>query len=371
MTAVPRRAFAVIAGGGTAGHVLPGLAVADALVADGHDRATLHYVGATRGMESTLVPPSGLPLTLLPVSGFPRRLSLELLRATGRLVKASVAAFRLLRRLRPRVVVSVGGYASLPPVVAAVLRRTPIVVVSYDAVPGRASMLAARFARASAVAFDASPLPKKVVTGAPLRAAILAVDPARDRAAARAELGLPADRFTLVVVGGSLGSGALNEVVRRFAAAQRGRADLAVHHVVGARNVDEGWPTLSGPDQIHYQAVGYEERMPQAYAAADVVLTRAGATTVAELAALGVPSLLVPWPGAAEDHQTANARVLGEAGAAIVIPERELSPERLTSEVDRLSRQPAVLHEMAEAARSVGRPAAAAAIARLVEETAA
>ncbi|HEX9258354.1 MAG TPA: undecaprenyldiphospho-muramoylpentapeptide beta-N-acetylglucosaminyltransferase [Acidimicrobiales bacterium] len=364
------RAFAVIAGGGTAGHVLPGLAVAEALQDRGHDAATLHYVGATRGMEATLVPPAGLPLTLLAVSGFPRRLNLELVRASGRLLGGIVAAWRVLRRLRPRVVVSVGGYASLPAVVVAVLTRVPIVVVSYDARPGRASMLAARFAKACAVAFESSPLRKKLVTGAPLRRDLLAVDRHRDRDEARRALGLPEGRFTLVVVGGSLGSGALNGAVRSFVASHTDRSDLAVHHVVGSRNLDEGWPAHRGPDEIHYQAVGYEGRMPLAYAAADVVLARAGATTVAELAALGVPSILVPWPGAAEDHQSANAAVLGDSGGAVVVPESAFGADRLAKEVDRLLADPVALDRLSAGAAKAGRRDAAEAIADLVEQEA-
>jgi undecaprenyldiphospho-muramoylpentapeptide beta-N-acetylglucosaminyltransferase len=366
--------YAVMAGGGTAGHVLPGLAVAEALVAAGHPRASLHYAGARRGMEAHLVPPTGLGLTLLDLQGFQRRLSLANVRrnalATIQLAGGLVAAFRVLGRLRPQVVVSVGGYASVPWVVAARLRRVPVVVVSYDAVPGVASRLAARFATRCAVAFPTSTLPRRVVTGAPLREAILAVEPERDRAGARAALGLPPDRFTLLVVGGSLGAGKLNELVDGFVARNTHRSDLAVRHIVGERNWDPARVPLGGTDCLAYQPVRYEDRMDLAYAAADLVLARAGATTVAELAAIGVPSLLVPWPLAAEDHQTANARWLAEEGGALLVPETELTPDRLDAEIDHWQHDPEGRAAMAAAARRAGRRDAAHAIARLVETSA-
>ena len=217
-------------------------------------------------------------------------------------------------RAGPRVVVSVGGYASLPAVLAARRLRIPIVVVSYDRRPGRASQLAARFAAASAVAFPGSGLPRARLTGAPLRRAVLDVDPARDRAAAREALGLPPDRFVVLVVGGSLGSAVLNDVVRGFVAlSDRAPRPGRAPRRRGAVPDDDDATAAAGParDGILYTVVGYEERMPQAYAAADLVVARAGASTVAELAAIGVPSILVPWPGAAADHQTDNARSLG------------------------------------------------------------
>lgn len=360
----------VIAGGGTAGHVLPGLAVADALVARGLGRDAVRFSGARRGMEATLVPPAGYALTLHDVHGFQRRLSPANVGAAGRLLAATVGEWRAFGRQRPAAVVSVGGYASVPAVLAARLRRVPIVVVSYDAVPGRASLLAARLAAATAVAFPSSPLPRGVVTGAPVRPEVLAIDPDRDRLGARAALGLPAERFTLLVVGGSLGSGALNDVTRAFVAAHRHDTGLSVRHVLGTRNDDGSWVGHDGTDGICYQPVPYEDRMALAYAAADVVLARAGATTVAELAAIGLPSILVPWPLAAEDHQTANARQLADVGGAVLLPEAACTPQRLAAEVERLRADPVALAALAVAARRVGRRDAADAIARLVEECA-
>ncbi len=366
----PARTFAVLAGGGTAGHVLPALAVADALVAAGHDRASIHFVGAERGMEATMVPAAGYGVTLLRVEGVQRRLTPANARAAARFSRAVPQTLNLLHRMRPRVVVSVGGYASVPAVVAAATLRIPVVAVSYDAVPGAASRLAARVATATAVAFASSPLPRAVVTGAPLRDEILGLDRERDRDEARAALGLPRDRFVVLVFGGSLGSGKLNDVTAAYVDTVAGRGDLAVHHVVGRRAVELPERAVR-PDGLWYQPVRYEDRMHLAYAAADLVLARAGATTVAELAALGAPSILVPWPLATEDHQTANARVLADVGGAVLVPEAAFDATRMATEVDRLAADPAALVVMSRAARSVGRRDAAHQIAVLVERSAA
>lgn len=364
--------FAVIAGGGSGGHVLPGLAIADALVRRGHDRDEIVVMGSARGMEVDLVPPSGLRLIAYPLISFPRKLSTRHAKAGVQLLRALAGAVREFGRLRPSVVVSVGGYASMPGVFAAVVRRVPIVVVSYDAYAGVASRFAARFAKACAVGFEHLDLPRKVLTGAPVREEILAIDVARDRRAAREQLGLPVDRFVLVVVGGSQGSGALNGVIDAFCEEHKGRRDLAVRHIVGSRYLDASSGTPSRSDRtdsasLWYQVVGFENRMPLAYAAADVVLARSGATTVAELAVLGVPAILVPWPDSAEDHQTANARFLADAGGATLLPESELTVRSLTEAVERLA-DPATASAMSAAAAALGRRDAADRIAQVVED---
>ncbi len=317
-----------------------------------------------------MVPAAGFSVSLFDVRGIARSLTPSNLPAFYNLTGGIRRADRLFRRIEPSVVVSVGGYASVPAVMAAKVQRIPVLVVSYDVVPGKASRLAARLATVSAVAFESSPLPRKVVTGVPLRPEILNIDTHRDRARARAELDLPADRFVVLIVGGSLGSGALNSLARDFVAAQRERPDLAIHHVYGSRNDDAGWERLDVPGGLVYHPVAFEYRMDLAYAAADLVVARAGATTVAELAALGVPSILVPWPQAAEDHQTANARALAGVGGALLVPEPELDADRLVLEVDRLRADPGALAALSAGARSAGRRGAAAAIARLAEELA-
>jgi len=368
------RCHAVVTGGGTAGHVLPALAVMDRLVAAGHRPDELHYVGTSRGIEARLVPARGHPHTLLDVSGLQRSMSprdlLRNLAFAPRLVRATWRAIALLRRLRPQVVVNVGGYASMPATLAAGLLRVPVVVVSYDRRPGLASKLAARLASACAVAFEGSPLPRARLTGAPVRPEVIAVDRARDRGHARRELELPEERFVVAVVGGSLGARAVNRAVAGAAALLADRGDLAIHHVVGERFVDDGAPAPAPAAAIMYRVIGYEDRMPLVYAAADLVVARAGASTIAELATTGTPAILVPWPGAAEDHQLDNARTLTDPGAAILLEERELSPERLAGEITALAADPGRLAAIAAAAREAGARHRGSSLVELVEEVA-
>ncbi len=360
--------FAVVTGGGTAGHVLPALAVAEALVAAGHEPGTIHYVGAERGVETTLVPASPFPHTFFDVVGLQRRLTRRNLGFVPKMLCARRAAVRLLRELRPRVVVSVGGYASVPAVLAARRLDVPVVVVSYDRFPGRASALAARRAAACAVAFEDSPLPRATLTGAPVRQVILDVDRSAHREAARARLGLPADRFVVAAMGGSQGSGVLNAAVRRYVESHEGDTGLAVRHVVGERFLSEAAPARDGSAGVLYQPVGYEQEMHHVYAAADLLVGRGGASTVHEVAVTGVPAVLVPWSGAAEDHQRANVAWLADRGGALLVPEDRL--DRLAHELDRLRADGDERARLGATARSLGEVHRRGAMADLVESVA-
>jgi undecaprenyldiphospho-muramoylpentapeptide beta-N-acetylglucosaminyltransferase len=361
--------WAVIAGGGTAGHTLPGIAIARALVALGHDPATLHFVGSERGSEARLVPAAGFEVTLLPGRGIQRRLTIANVGAVGGLLRALVRAFLLMVRHRPAVVVAMGGYASVPCALAAVVLRVPIVVAEQNAVPGLANRLTSRFAKAAAVSFPATALPRAVLTGNPVRPEVLAVDRERDRAAARAALHIADGQRVVLAFGGSLGSLRINEAVVGALAAWSPRRDLTVRHVIGERDwvaLTEQAPTLT--EGVTYVPVRYEDDMPRAFAAADLVVCRSGATSVAELSAIGVPAVLVPLPGAPGDHQTANARALVDAGAAVLVPDAELTADRLVREVDALLAEDGRLAAMGEAARGVANREAGAAVAALVEE---
>jgi len=362
--------FAVIAGGGTAGHVLPALAVAEGLVALGHRPEEIHYVGALRGVETRMLPASGFPYTFFDVVGFQRRLTRSNLAFLPKMLAARGAAIRLLRALQPSVVVSVGGYASLPAVLAARRLNLPVVVVSYDKLPGRASRLAAGRAAACAVAFPDSPLPHAVYTGAPLRRAVVEVDRARDRAEARRELGVPEDRFLIAVIGGSLGSGVLNHSVTKYVETHADDRTIAVRHICGERFVREMPAPRDGSTGIMYDVVGFEERMPLVYAAADLLVGRGGASTVCEVAAVGIPSVLVPWAQAAEDHQTQNVRWLADQGGAALLPESALTPQRFAAEIDRLRTDDTARDAMAAAAREAGTKHRSRSLARLIEAVA-
>lgn len=365
--------FAIVAGGGTGGHVVPAVAIGQALVAAGHPPESVRFVGSARGIERRLVPEAGFPLTLLPGRGIVRRMAVANLAAVAGLVAAIGRAVVLVGRLRPAVVVSVGGYASVACVVAAVVWRRPLVVAEQNAVPGAANRLAARFARACAVSFPGTPLPRATLTGNPVRASVLAVErtPAA-RAAARRQLGLPLDGPVVAVVTGSLGARRVNRAVVELMArwSRDGRAaGVAVRHVIGERD----WEQLSGRERTDppvYQQVRFEDRMDLVYAAADVLVGRAGASTVAELAVVGLASVLVPLPGAPGDHQTHNARRMEAAGAAVVVPDADCDAARLDEVLAPLLADPDRLGEMGRVARIVGRPGAAAAVAELAERVA-
>jgi UDP-N-acetylglucosamine--N-acetylmuramyl-(pentapeptide) pyrophosphoryl-undecaprenol N-acetylglucosamine transferase len=360
--------YAVVTGGGTAGHVLPAIAVAEALVANGHDASQIHYVGATRGIETRLLPATPFPHTFFDVVGFQRSISRRNLGFVPKMWKSRRAAIELFRRLEPRVVVSVGGYASMPAVFAARRLGVPVVVVSYDRFPGRASSLASRRAAACAVAFEDSPLPRATLTGAPVRRAVLEVDRAAHRERARGALGVPTNRFLVAVMGGSQGSGVLNQAIDAYLDAHADDRSLAVRHVVGERFVGDARPPSSGEQGVLYQPVGFEADMPAVYAAADLFVGRGGASTVHEVAVTGVPAVLVPWAGAAEDHQTANVRWLSDCEAAVHLAESDVMTlgdriERLRADADQRQR-------LGEAARRLGSVHRSGALAHLVESVA-
>lgn len=372
MTAMSGSTFAVVTGGGTAGHVLPALAVAEALVTAGHAPGEIHYVGAQRGIETSLVTASPFPHTFLEVVGLQRGLSRRDVRVNvtmvPKLLAATRQAIRLLRDLRSRVVVSVGGYASLPAVFAARRLGVPVVVVSYDRRPGRATALTARFAAASAVAFPDSALPRAVHTGAPVRRRILEVDRTRDRDGARRALGLPADRFVVVVTGGSLGSEVLNEAVAAYVERHRGDSALAIRQVVGDRFLSSAPTGRDGSVGVLHQVIGFDDQIALAYAAADLLIGRGGASTVAEVAVTATPAVLVPWAGAAEDHQSENVRWLSDQQGAILLPEDELAS--LGDVIDRLRGDPAELAALAGAAGEAGRIHRGDALVGLIERSA-
>jgi UDP-N-acetylglucosamine--N-acetylmuramyl-(pentapeptide) pyrophosphoryl-undecaprenol N-acetylglucosamine transferase len=204
-----------------------------------------------------------------------------------------------------------------------------------------------------------------------VRRDIIGIDRTRDRASARAQLRLPQDRFVLGVVGGSLGAHRLNEVVTAALDTWSDRTDLAVYHIAGERNLPASAPARDGSRGIMYRVVGYEDRMPLVYVAADLMLTRAGAGTVAELAVAGTPAIVVPWPGAADDHQLDNARELSDHEAAVLIEESDLTVQRLVDEVQRFIDAPEQLAAMSKHASAVGERHRGTALVELIERVAA
>jgi UDP-N-acetylglucosamine--N-acetylmuramyl-(pentapeptide) pyrophosphoryl-undecaprenol N-acetylglucosamine transferase len=342
----------LIMAGGTGGHVFPALAIARALRA--RDEAVV-WLGTDRGLEARVVPADGLPLYRIRVRGLRRRGPGAWVMAPVTLALALFDAWRVVRRLRPRVVLGMGGYTAGPGGVAAWLLRRPLVIHEQNAVAGLTNRLLSRFARRVLAAFPGSfgPGVTATVTGNPVRADIAALPP-------------PAERFTgrtgplrVLVLGGSQGARALNELVPEALGLLTPAERPVVWHQAGERTrpvAEAAYARAGVAAEIHT----FIEDMAGAYSWADLVIARSGALTVAELAAAGVASILVPYPAAVDDHQTRNARYLVDAGAATLLPEAGLTPAVLAAEVRRHDRT--LAGERARAARALARPGATEAI---------
>ena len=338
----------VIAAGGTAGHVVPALAVADVLRAEG---ARVVFVGGERA-ERTLVPEAGYELRAIAVEGLSRTNPLKAARAAAKAVGAVGTASRILRDVRPDAVMGGGGYVAGPVGLAAVARRIPLVLTEADSHLGLANRLLARFARRVCLAFPIAGREgdRYLVTGRPVP------PPATDVVAARARFGLAEGEPSVLVFGGSLGARSINEAaVVAFAG-----APYRVLHAAGARDfaaLRERIPTGGG-----YDLREYIHDFGEALLATDLAVARAGGS-IFEVAAHGRPAVLVPYPHASADHQTANARWMADAGAAVVVLDADLTPERLRAEVDGLLADPARLQAMGRASAALARPDAAQRIA--------
>jgi UDP-N-acetylglucosamine--N-acetylmuramyl-(pentapeptide) pyrophosphoryl-undecaprenol N-acetylglucosamine transferase len=363
----------VIAGGGTAGHVIPGLALARILEARGHD---VSFVGTAHGIEARLIPGAGFEFHAVPARPFVRKVSWGALSAPFIALRAVAAARTLVRD--SGAVIGMGGYVSVPAVLAARREKVPAVLHEQNAIPGLANRLLARLARAVGLSFGEArrSFPRRVrveITGNPVRSEILRVVEERDALAkeAREVLELEEERRTVLIFGGS--QGALN-IDRASVGACRllsGRADLQIVLITGPAHVEtiaRALPSDSGKKGLLVRALGYLDRMELAYACADLVVCRSGATTIAEVTACGLPSLQVPYPYATRGHQEANARALQRAGAGAVLLDEQLSSESLVTRIEALIDHRERLEAMAERSRAYGRPDAGDRLADLVEE---
>lgn len=346
----------IIAGGGTGGHVTMALALGEEIAASGDD---VLFVGSERGLEVKLVPKAGFELVQLPSQPLLGQRLLAGLAGAAAIAGASAQAVGLLRRRGTDLVVSVGGYASAPAAAAAVLLRRPLVLVEPNAVPGRTNRAMARFAAHVFTAFAAAEpafaatLGRKRVSspGAPLRRALL------DAFASAAPRRRPALPLRVLVVGGSQGARQLNEGMieaLRDLDPQR----FEIFHQTGAADRERVAAAYARAG-FRAEVVDFEPALPARYAWADVGLCRAGALTVAELAMAGLPSLLVPYPHAADDHQRANARALADVGAARVLDPSGFDAKQLADALSALAEQPETLLAMGAAARALARPDAA------------
>jgi UDP-N-acetylglucosamine--N-acetylmuramyl-(pentapeptide) pyrophosphoryl-undecaprenol N-acetylglucosamine transferase len=349
--------------GGTGGHVFPALAVARAL--RGRNESVV-WLGTRQGFESRIVPAEGIALETIRVSGLRRKGALAWLAAPWRLLVALADALRIMRRRRPKLVLGMGGFASGPGGLAAWLLGRPLVIHEQNAVAGLTNRLLAGLAREVLEAFPGSfsagrkTSKKTIVTGNPVRTEISALPDPQQRLAGRT------GALRVLVLGGSQGARALNDSLPRAVALLPARSRPEIWHQAGETTLDLA--------RAAYREAGISARveafitdMASAYAWADVVVCRAGALTIAELTAAGLPAVLVPFPGAVDDHQTRNAAYLVNAGAAVLLPQAELSPSRLAAELATLDRDRALVMDRARRARALARPDATDEIARLCQ----
>lgn len=348
----------VMTGGGTGGHVIPALAVARELQGRGHE---VVFVGSQHGLEARLVPEAGFPIEHVAAGGLKRVGLGQTLRTLWNVPLGTWQAWRLLGRLRPAGLFSMGGYVAGPVTLAAWLRRVPVVLMEPNAMPGLTTRLSGRLARKALLSFEEGrrffPPGVAEITGLPVRAEFFTLPPKRRE-----------EPFAVLVTGGSRGSRTLNQAARQSWPLFRGRGPRLR---MGLQTGSEMEPELQqefATSGLDGAVSAFVQDMPAAFAQADLVVCRAGAGAVAELAAAGKPAILVPFPFAADDHQLRNAEALERAGAALLVRDQEMTGERLHREVSALAADAPRLARMGEAARTLARPGAAARAADLLEQ---
>ena len=358
----------VLAGGGTAGHTSPLIATAAELQRLRPD-VRVTAVGTARGLETTVVPAAGLTLELIPPVPLPRRPSVEQALVGVRLWQAVSAAVRVLRRVEADVVLGFGGYVSTPVYLAARRLGLPIVLHEQNALPGLANRLAARLTAHVYTSFPDTPLPHAHYLGLPLRRGITELDRASARTAARAGFGLDPDRATLLVSGGSLGAASLNRAVLG-ARDTLLAAGIQVLHVLGPKNLTaETAPSRDAGTGAGYHPVAYVAAMEDAYAAADLLLGRCGASTVLETAAVGLPAVFVPYPHG-NGEQARNAQHVVGAGGGLLLPDADCTSDWVAATLPVLLADRQRLAGMTAALHGVARLDAASELARLTLEVA-
>jgi UDP-N-acetylglucosamine--N-acetylmuramyl-(pentapeptide) pyrophosphoryl-undecaprenol N-acetylglucosamine transferase len=359
----------VLAGGGSAGHTSPLIATAVELQRL-QPNARLTAVGTARGLETRVIPAAGLPLELIPPVPVPRRPSLDLALIGPRLWRAASSALAVLRRAEADVVLGFGGYVSAPVYLAASRLRLPVVLHEQNLLPGLANRLAARLTRHVYTSFADTPLPHAKYIGLPLRRAITELDRSALRSTAREQFSLRDDLPVLLVSGGSQGAMSINAAVL----GARDRllaAGIQVLHVLGPKNLND--QTLASTDAqtgARYSPVAYVEHMEHAYAAADLMLGRSGASTVLETAAVGLPAIFVPYPYG-NGEQARNARAVVDAGGGILLDDAACTQEWVTQHVPALINDQGRLDGMSATLRGVAKVDAASVLAERVLEVAA
>jgi UDP-N-acetylglucosamine--N-acetylmuramyl-(pentapeptide) pyrophosphoryl-undecaprenol N-acetylglucosamine transferase len=355
----------LMAGGGTGGHVMPLLAVAEELRRRGHEP---HFVGTRKGFEAKLVPARGFPIDFIDIGGFQGKGLTQRGRLLWQLPQSILSSLSLLRRFGSKACFSLGGYVAAPPVLAALMRKIPLVVMEPNAMPGMVHRWVGRFATRAVLGFAAAakyfPAGSTEVAGLPVREEFFQVSEL-----ARGPV------FRILVTGGSQGSQTLNRAVRELWPLLA-TASFPVHvvHQCGNRAFAEmqaAWQSSGLASQLNYEVSPFLDDMPRAFAEADLIICRAGASTVGELMAAGRPSILVPFPFAADDHQARNAEAMVAAGASLMLRDQDCNGPRLFRFLEDLAPQNGAIERMAACARSLRHSGAASRAAEIVETVAA
>lgn len=351
----------VMAGGGTGGHVIPAIAVARELSRAGHEAL---FVGTERGVEGRLVPAAGFRLEKIRVGGIKNLGVMTKLTSLWRLVAETAAQWRRFGQWKPAAVFSMGGYVAGPPVLAALLHRVPVIVMEPNAVPGAANRWIAPWVRRALISFEETrryfPVDRVELTGLPVREEFFSIPEKK-----------PSAEFTVLITGGSQGSRTLNEAARSSWPMFRATgASVRFIHQTGT-SAHAQLAQEFAASGMHGEVVPFISDMPAAFARADLIVCRSGAGAVSELAAAGKPSILVPFPFAADDHQTKNAEVFERQGAAILSSDRNWTGAKILEMVTALQTDPERLRAMGEAARKLARPNSARRAAEILIDTAA
>ncbi len=357
----------IITGGGTGGHIYPALTIADE-IKKLQPEADLLFVGTQNGLEKDIVPRYGYTIKFIQVAGFKRSLSLDTFRSAYKLLHGLVDARRMLQEEKPDLVIGTGGYVCGPLVFWAARWGIPTCIQEQNAMPGFTNKTLDKWVRQVYLGYKEAGQylhgpAEKIYTGNPIRSQILLAD----KGEAIRDLGLDPDKKTVLVSGGSRGAQSINHAMLEVERALNGRGDVQVLHATGTANYEEHMTALRAKARLEDNIfiTPYLHDMPQALAAADIAVFRSGAIGLAELTARGIPGILVPYPYATANHQEFNARALEAAGAARVLLDRELTGERLQEAIEYLLIHEQELQAMARASKALGKPAAAAEIARL------
>ncbi len=348
----------VLAGGGTGGHLFPGIAIAEELKSRDASAETI-FIGTEHGIEASIIPREGYPIRYLKAEGIAGKSFIRKAKAGVKTVFSLYESFRTLKELNPDALIGLGGYASFAPAFAGALLRIPTLIMEQNSVPGLANRVLSRFVDIICVTYHESlsffPRNKTYITGNPVRQKILKAS----REQAYELFGLERGKFTVFVFGGSLGARKINNALcGAFPDISEIRNEVQFLHQTGKGDYEAVRETYRKWG-IKGTVAAFIHRMPEAYAVADIVVSRAGATTLAELTAVGRPAILIPYPHAAGNHQELNARRLSEMGAARIILDHELDSETLARNIKDLFGNAGVRSEMQRSSRALGRPDAA------------